>query len=92
LFLTIVGGCGKAQEAERSLDEFQKNMHGGDFTGFIRMCSSEKAYHIVVGTTLYYVDKASMQAFISCAKPECTHQGDDFLECNAHLGYGVTAI
>jgi len=86
LFFTTVGGCGKVKETELPMDEFQKNMYGGDFTGYIKMCSSEKAYHIVVDETLYYVDKASMQALISCTKPECTHTGDDFKKiCNARL-------
>lgn len=87
LLITIIGGCGKSNEVEVSMGEFQKNMHGGDFAGSIRMCSSDKAYHIVVENTLYYVDKASMKAIISCAKPECTHMGDDFKSgCNASLG------
>ena len=62
-------------------NDFQKNMHQSDYYRLHDVCETESGYYLNY-SFVYYVDKATKQITILCAKPECEHNDDS---CNARL-------
>lgn len=62
--------------------DFQKNMNQSKAPHLDRICENEDGYFFCyAGMNVYYLDKASGESTILCAKPECSHTDET---CNAY--------
>ena len=82
LSLAGCGGGGVIQSDE----EFQKEMHQSNTHEMDTVCEREDGFYFelneLTGGHLYYLDKATGQVTILCAKPECAHDDET---CNADI-------